>query len=229
MSEYAPGGRRSPTTPLDLGYDTAQLRQIIRTELTGLALHSGLSGLTTGDDHTQYQKESEKGVANGYAELNSSGKVPIAQLPTGLPTTFSGARAYNSGNIGSITTSTAFPLTLDSERYDTDDYHSTSSNTSRLTAPVTGYYHFGGCVDWDVNGSGNQRSVFLRINGTTVVASNVQLPSASYSVQQLVVCDYLFTAGDYVELCVFQDSGSDRQIDAVANRSPEFWMHLIGE
>lgn len=34
------------------------------------------------DPHTQYQKESEKGAAGGYAELDGSGKVPSAQLPS---------------------------------------------------------------------------------------------------------------------------------------------------
>jgi len=33
------------------------------------------------DPHTGYQKESEKGVANGYASLDATGKVPVAQLP----------------------------------------------------------------------------------------------------------------------------------------------------
>ena len=35
------------------------------------------------DPHTIYQKESEKGAANGYAGLDANGKVPAAQLPTG--------------------------------------------------------------------------------------------------------------------------------------------------
>lgn len=40
--------------------------------------HVGLA-----DPHTQYQKESEKGAANGYAGLDASGEVPTAQLGTG--------------------------------------------------------------------------------------------------------------------------------------------------
>lgn len=40
------------------------------------------------DPHTQYQKESEKGSANGYAGLGSDSRVPIAQLP--LPSAFYG-------------------------------------------------------------------------------------------------------------------------------------------
>lgn len=35
------------------------------------------------DDHTQYQLESEKGAANGYAELDASALVPTDQLGTG--------------------------------------------------------------------------------------------------------------------------------------------------
>ncbi|MFM1966814.1 MAG: hypothetical protein RL134_2539 [Actinomycetota bacterium] len=45
--------------------------------------HNNLAGLTTGDPHTQYQLESEKAAANGYASLDASIKVPIAQIPTG--------------------------------------------------------------------------------------------------------------------------------------------------
>jgi hypothetical protein len=45
----------------------------------GVTAHSLLSGLTA-DDHTQYQKESEKDANNGYAGLNASGKIPAANV-----------------------------------------------------------------------------------------------------------------------------------------------------
>lgn len=50
---------------------------------SGTVAHSSLSGLTTGDPHTQYQREVEKGVANGYASLGADGLVPQNQLGTG--------------------------------------------------------------------------------------------------------------------------------------------------
>lgn len=62
--------------------------------LTGLTdddhiLYALDSDLTThagaADPHTGYQKESEKGQANGYASLGAGGLVPIAQLATGTP------------------------------------------------------------------------------------------------------------------------------------------------
>ena len=42
--------------------------------------HGSLAGLTD-DDHTQYQKESEKGAANGYAGLDAGGLVDASDLP----------------------------------------------------------------------------------------------------------------------------------------------------
>lgn len=38
----------------------------------------------TSDPHTQYQRESEKGVASGYASLDGSGVVPDAQIPAAI-------------------------------------------------------------------------------------------------------------------------------------------------
>lgn len=37
--------------------------------------------LSATDPHTQYQRESEKGAANGYASLDASGDVPVSQIP----------------------------------------------------------------------------------------------------------------------------------------------------
>jgi hypothetical protein len=52
--------------------------------------HGDLSGLTTGDPHTQYQQESEKAAANGYASLDASTRVPVAQLGSGTADQWTG-------------------------------------------------------------------------------------------------------------------------------------------
>lgn len=90
--------------------------------------HNNLTGLNTGDDYlhltqTEYQlflglptaiatkqSTSEKGQANGYASLDSAGKVPIAQLPNSImeykgtwnAATNSPALANGSGNTGDV-------------------------------------------------------------------------------------------------------------------------------
>lgn len=48
------------------------------------------------DPHTQYQKESEKGQAGGYASLDGSGTVPAAQIPAIAITTYLGSVANQS-------------------------------------------------------------------------------------------------------------------------------------
>jgi microcystin-dependent protein len=51
----------------------------------GYATDADLSShVAAADPHPGYQKESEKGAANGYASLDATVKVPIAQVPTGI-------------------------------------------------------------------------------------------------------------------------------------------------
>jgi hypothetical protein len=71
-------------TDFNTAADARVAAGITGKENTGVAAglvsaHVGLS-----DPHTQYQLESEKGFANGYASLDSGGKVPIGQLPSSL-------------------------------------------------------------------------------------------------------------------------------------------------
>jgi hypothetical protein len=56
-----------------------------------------------------------------------------------VTSTFSGARVYNSGDFSHDNSGGEKIITFDTEEFDTDAYHSTSANTSRLTVPTTGY------------------------------------------------------------------------------------------
>jgi hypothetical protein len=52
---------------------------------TQYALDSDLAAhVAAADPHVQYQKESEKDAASGYAGLDATTKVPIAEIPTGV-------------------------------------------------------------------------------------------------------------------------------------------------
>jgi hypothetical protein len=62
--------------------------------------HHALTNLTDGDDHTQYQLRTEKNAANGYAPLDGTTKVPVANLNTATATpgiVAVGAAAVGSG------------------------------------------------------------------------------------------------------------------------------------
>lgn len=93
---------------------------------------------------------------------------------------------------------------------DTDDYHDTSVNTTRVTIPtgLGGWYDVIGACEWAAATVGS-RACRLIVNGST-----------SYTLQRtnsdadLIVCNQsgtrmlLLAATDYVEFQVFQNKGS---------------------
>lgn len=144
-----------------------------------------------------------------------------------LATNKAHCRVYNSANISITTSGTPQALTFNSERYDVGACHSTSSNTSRLTAPTGegGKYDIKGHTAWAANGTGVARQSRIRVNGSTYIAmQNSNPPSASTGGEGSIATDYALAAGDYVELVVVQDSGGALNCTASANYSPEFSM-----
>lgn len=137
-------------------------------------------------------------------------------------------RVYHSAS-QSVTATTS--LLFDSETSDTDGFHSTVSNTSRLTVPtgLDGLYAITAGVFWQQNSTGG-RSVRLKLNGTTYIAANVTPGATGADVLQGVTTLYALVAGDYLEVEVSQDSGSTLSVYANSSTtpSPRFAMTRIG-
>lgn len=133
-------------------------------------------------------------------------------------------RVTNSG-AQSIANGTATPLTFDQEIFDNDTMHSTSSNTSRLVATTPGLYIIGGHCTFDTNATG-LRALYIQFNGTgaNLVESNVAKRSDNYW-NGVVVTIYRLTAGQYVEMSVYQDSGGSLNVLA---GTQTFWMGWLG-
>jgi hypothetical protein len=73
-------GQPDAVSPASIGAATSGHNHDGSYEAIGaVATHAGAA-----DPHTGYQKESEKGAANGYASLGAGGLVPMAQLATGV-------------------------------------------------------------------------------------------------------------------------------------------------
>jgi len=161
------------------------------------------------------------------------GTIPIASIvadsaeATGLKwaapaggSSFVGASIYNNAS-QSISNATWTVLNFNSENFDTDAFHSTSTNTSRITIPsgkngkylVTMKGHFAG------NSTGD-RYVSLAKNGASAGAWRLSAVSgASIGFGQSVVMDLVAT--DYLQLEVYQDSGGS--LNAVgAGVPPEY-------
>ena len=122
--------------------------------------------------------------------------------------TFSGVLVYQSAG-QSMSNATSTVITFNSETYDTDAFHSTSSNTSRLTVPAgkAGYYLIFGQLAYPGNATG-QRQAEILINASGGYAKNVQLNNGSSYITTPSFSTVLNLAvADYVELGGYQDSG----------------------
>ena len=206
--------RREPALHLRLQELLSNLRQGV-LYLRKLMLPS--DGLMIGENRIDVEADAA-GVQNLLFRRQDGTEVNM----TGTPC----ARVYNSAAI-SINNNTVTSLTFDSERFDTDTIHSTSSNTSRLTATTAGKYDIAGTASFVSNATG-RRALLIRYNGTTVIAQQEWDTSQNGITYMTISTLYDMAVDDYVEMLVFQDSGGSLNINALSNHSPEFMMARVG-
>jgi hypothetical protein len=122
---------------------------------------------------------------------------------------FKGVSLWQTTDI-SLANDTTVALTWDSENFDTDAFHSTSTNTGRITIPsgLNGKYHINGAISFVGGGAGFRRVDVLK-NGTVFIyGGNIASASASGGTQIIpfsVLLDLVAT--DYVSISVSQASG----------------------
>jgi len=124
---------------------------------------------------------------------------------------FSGCALYKSGN-QSVANATDTIVTFDSELFDTDGYHSTSTNTSRITIPTGkgGYYTFCVYVVWP-DGSWAISNAALKKNGVALKSDWLNVGSGTYNTQGYTTI-VSASAGDYFEIIVYHNKGSSNNI-----------------
>jgi hypothetical protein len=122
---------------------------------------------------------------------------------------FKGCRLYSGTQ--SIANNTATALTYSSESFDTDGFHSTSTNTSRITIPagLGGKYSVFSIVEWAANTSG-AREMQIRIDGVVAGQTIVDYQNfSSGAFYQKIAGIMEITAGSYIETFVQQGSGGN--------------------
>jgi len=119
-----------------------------------------------------------------------------------------------------VATATDVAIAFDAaDAYDTDSLHNPASNNTRITCNVAGVWIFGGWYEMEVNSAGT-RSIYLRLNGTTIFARH-RIPTVGGSgvVDDLSITGELKVAAtDYVELIANQNSGSSLNVT-----QSQFW------
>ena len=144
------------------------------------------------------------GIGSTSQVLTVTGGVPVWETPAS-GSTFSGCSVYNSAaqTIANVTTTT---FTWNSEYFDTDSYHSTSSNTSRITIPSgkTGKFLLFFNLFYD-SGSG-LTNINIAKNGSNIgrYDQNMGLTKTQSVTEVLNL-----TAGDYLELTIYQTTGGN--------------------
>lgn len=115
-------------------------------------------------------------------------------------------------------------LTATSEAYDTDTMHSTSSNTSRITATTAGKYLFWGTVAFAASATGYRRVNYKVDGGTGVTVMTVNAVDTGGPIGTVIPFTFSLslTAGQYVEITATQLSGGS--LDATLREFGAIWQ-----
>lgn len=120
----------------------------------------------------------------------------------------SGNQTINTGS-GALTT-----LLFDTETFDSNTLHSTSSNTGRITIAVAGLYRLYAFIRWIASNTTGITEVTIRVNGTTVIDFDDQPSVTSVNRTQHLYTEYRLAVGDYVEVAVYQTTGGDQAVSS---------------
>lgn len=145
-----------------------------------------------------------------------------------------GCRVYNSVS-QSVNNTTLTKLNFDSVRYSDGGTFWVVGNPTRITVPITGVYMIGHCFEFSGNADGRTRYADLYVNNTIVIGEH---SGSGYGASGnpadttllSIACPWKMNAGDYVEVRVYQNSGSTLSTTAStlnnANNN-EVWCELI--
>lgn len=129
-------------------------------------------------------------------------------------TTYVGASVSNSAS-QTIANTTETTMTFDTEQFDTDGIHSTSSNTGRMTIPTGkgGKYLLSGMFNPAANGVNWEFYVY--VNGSYYITGFPQTSGAGNArgtAQCILNVVLNLNAADYVEVKAWQNSGGNSDI-----------------
>ena len=132
---------------------------------------------------------------------------------------FVGASAYKTTG-QTISNNTQTAITWSAEYFDTDAFHSTSTNTSRFTIPAGkgGKYLFTATARFASNSTGIRSWTYYKNGSGLMQPAAMNAVSSGGSATSVVWVGDLI-AGDYIELYCFQTSGGNLDILADADNT----------
>jgi hypothetical protein len=155
------------------------------------------------------------GVGTTGQVLTVAGGVPTWAAPAAGAPVFIGCSVYKSAN-QTLSDETGTILTYDLENFDTDGFHSNTTNNSRITIPAGkgGKYLFTAWMNFATNATGT-RGMNLYKNGTTYVAELTWVNANTENTRPTRIAGSAvidLVATDYIEVLAYQKSGGNRDV-----------------
>jgi len=170
--------------------------------------------------------------ANGTVLTANSAQADGVEWATPSAPAFVGCMLRKSTD-QNISTSVYTAITFDTEVLDTDGFHSNVTNNERITIPTgkSGKYLITASILYAPNASNSRRNL-VTLNGAVSVGTTVcdqrggGFSGASSEVN--FVGFYALTAGDYIQLNAFQDSGSTLAAGGFSTAFSYFGVQYLG-
>lgn len=159
--------------------------------------------------------------------LNSGADLLAIGMVAGVDRTLAPTASRSTAQ--TITTSAQTKIIFDAVDSDGWNCWDVSPNPTRLTAPLTGRYIITGNVAFEAASSGHRAINILKNNTVELARSDFNPVSNSIDTHSTVTCHAVsLTKGDYVELRVWQNSGSDLDILNSGDHSPKLSLIYLG-
>ena len=152
-----------------------------------------------------------------YSSGASSATFTNSPITTNISDSSFVAAKYTKNDSQTISNLTITRVEFDDSTYDTDSGMDTSSNVGRYTVPVTGYYLIDTTIYWsaiDLD-AGDWIRTYININGTITKITEYEAGvdyTADQNFSQSVMDVALVTAGQYIEIQVFQSTGGSESV-----------------
>jgi hypothetical protein len=161
-------------------------------------------GLGIGMDHDA----GSSGTLSFVGAAGSPGKVSVAGKLLHSPPA---VRVNHSAALVSIPNWEADTvLPFNTERWDNDNTHDTTTNNSRLTAKTAGLYLIVANVTWDESPTSGVKHTRIVLDGSTPHRPQLleQYSTSKYHTGQIATTTYRLAVNEYVEVMVQQNSGA---------------------
>jgi hypothetical protein len=183
------------------------------------ALYETLLTYKGGDASTQVP-----GIASKWS-VNAGATAPEWFTPAASGPTFIGAVVGFSAD-KTIANTTTTVLTMDTELFDSNGFHSTSSDTSRLTIPAgyAGKYFISSQLFPSENSAG-RREIRFRKNGSEIAGWNMNAFGTMEMIQFYAYVDA--SVADYFEVTFRQNIGSNLTLYGSSSVAGSAWCFNI--